>query len=312
MRQLCIALAVVAGCGFEHGRFNSRNDASSIDVASRDAYVDARIIDAQNAVPDAMVDAPPAIVDTDMDTIADAVDNCPAIANTNQRNHDGDTPGDVCDRCPHLANNLDPDGDSDGVGDACDPRPATAGDLFVLFEGFYDATGTTAWATTGVGTWTVANGFATQSATTTGVSTFGPTTVITRTAVTTQLRVIAFGSGTGFSTPAISVVAGVAGTGQAYYCSASLGNGISIYSTADWVGGFNINSTMWPGTFTNNSEIRLTETLQGTTENCTAVQGTFSASVPPTGTGPIGGAAKLSTTTASASFDYLFVVTIGA
>ncbi|MFT5563059.1 MAG: hypothetical protein ACI9Z9_002944 [Litorivivens sp.] len=80
--------------------------------------------------------------DRDNDTIADASDNCPDIANVGQSDTDGDNIGDACDNdldgdgvrngsdnCPENFNpdqkNTDPDQDAavDGAttGDACDP-----------------------------------------------------------------------------------------------------------------------------------------------------------------------------------------------
>jgi hypothetical protein len=41
--------------------------------------------------------------DSDADTIPDASDNCPAIANFDQHDGDGDRVGDACDRCPASA-----------------------------------------------------------------------------------------------------------------------------------------------------------------------------------------------------------------
>lgn len=63
----------------------------------------------------------PIIVDTDKDTIADATDNCPTVANQNQANYDGDTQGDACDT----------DDDNDGILDTaeksgCVLNPATS------------------------------------------------------------------------------------------------------------------------------------------------------------------------------------------
>ena len=83
----------------------------------------------------------PTIVDTDGDSIADAVDNCPAAANASQADADGDGSGDACDaitppdapadndgdgvadtidNCPTTANADQRDTDNDGLGDACD------------------------------------------------------------------------------------------------------------------------------------------------------------------------------------------------
>lgn len=101
-------------------------DAGTVDL---DAEIDAAI----DAAPDVMTTP----TDLDGDTIPNASDNCPMVANTDQRDHDGDMVGDVCDNCPHVANPgqlalLD----GDLVGDACDPDNART-DTLVYFEGFY-------------------------------------------------------------------------------------------------------------------------------------------------------------------------------
>ena len=71
--------------------------------------------------------------DDDGDGIADGVDNCPLIANSDQANADGDSAGDVCDtdddgdgvadgadNCPLMANSDQANADGDSVGDVCD------------------------------------------------------------------------------------------------------------------------------------------------------------------------------------------------
>jgi Thrombospondin type 3 repeat len=57
--------------------------------------------------------------DQDDDSIPDTADNCPTIANPDQRDLDGDGLGDVCDSCPTHRPTQDRDGD--GIDDACDP-----------------------------------------------------------------------------------------------------------------------------------------------------------------------------------------------
>ncbi len=61
---------------------------------------------------DGGVDSPPAH-DEDGDGIADLIDNCPHVANTDQADMDGD-----------------------GVGDVCDPNPTVARDHLVFFDPF--------------------------------------------------------------------------------------------------------------------------------------------------------------------------------
>jgi len=46
-------------------------------------------------------------MDTDNDGVADDIDNCPFVANTDQLNTDADTLGDACE----------PDDDNDGIAD---------------------------------------------------------------------------------------------------------------------------------------------------------------------------------------------------
>ena len=74
--------------------------------------------------------------DTDGDGISDSRDNCPALANPEQKNivSPGNTIGDACDdtdndgpydatdNCPTTPNNDQADTDGDGTGDACDEQ----------------------------------------------------------------------------------------------------------------------------------------------------------------------------------------------
>jgi len=59
--------------------------------------------------------------DTDGDGIADKYDNCPFVANRDQKDTDGDGIGDACDNCPTVANPTQSDINGNGIGDACDP-----------------------------------------------------------------------------------------------------------------------------------------------------------------------------------------------
>ena len=60
------------------------------------------------------------ITDYDNDGIANADDNCPFIANSDQKDSDGDLVGDACDNCRYISNPNQTDSDGDLLGDACD------------------------------------------------------------------------------------------------------------------------------------------------------------------------------------------------
>jgi len=302
------AFALLAGCSFPNGQGSGVQDAPRIDAPA----IDTSMIDVPMMMIDGAIDSPAQPADTDADGIPDATDNCPTVANANQRNHDGDAKGDACDACPHLASAIDPDGDLDGVGDACDPRPTTPGDSIALFEGFYDASSINAWTING-GSWSVANGVLSQTSTATNDVSLVVPGNITRAAVTTSAKVVGFGTPTGSpsSRAHVSVTAGVA-FNQAYWCSIydAFGTPDEIYATTTVAGNTNYPNTNWPGTFGVNSEMRLTVALIGTNNICTVVQGNVTASVMGN-IGPTSGQVQVATRTAAANFDYLFVVAIG-
>ena len=55
--------------------------------------------------------------------VPDAIDNCPELANPDQRDTDRDGIGDACDRCPTVAGASNHDEDNDSIGDLCDDCP---------------------------------------------------------------------------------------------------------------------------------------------------------------------------------------------
>ena len=66
-----------------------------------------------------------AIVDTDLDGVPDATDNCDFRPNPDQADVDGDGVGDVCDNCPSKPNTTQTDTNRNGVGDACEGQVTT-------------------------------------------------------------------------------------------------------------------------------------------------------------------------------------------
>jgi MYXO-CTERM domain-containing protein len=67
-----------------------------------------------------------ACFDTDKDGKSDAKDNCPAVPNADQADQDGDGVGDACDNCAEVVNADQADKDTDGKGDVCDNCPSKA------------------------------------------------------------------------------------------------------------------------------------------------------------------------------------------
>jgi hypothetical protein len=171
-----------------------------------------------------------------------------------------------------------------------------AGDQRILFEGFYDATSIMGWTAGGNGTWSVANGVLTQSSTnnSTTTNTLSPPGSVARAAVTAGVHVIALGNNQSYW---CSVVRDDNGTNKVY---ATTINGLSQ----------NFPNTGWAGTFAANSDLRLDLALLGGNNVCTATQGATTATIQGN-TNNVGGSVSVATRTASASFDYLFVVSIG-
>ncbi len=79
--------------------------------------------------------------DEDEDGICVPQDNCPEVANPDQRDTDGDGVGDVCDNCPANANADQADEDGDGRGDVCqecEPSPEVCNGLDDDCDGVLD------------------------------------------------------------------------------------------------------------------------------------------------------------------------------
>ena len=98
--------------------------------------------DMNSTEPDAGPVEPP-VDDLDLDGVPDDEDNCPDVANADQRDEDENGVGDLCellpeedddqdgvlnrdDNCPLVANNSQTDDDDDGIGNRCDNCPDVA------------------------------------------------------------------------------------------------------------------------------------------------------------------------------------------
>jgi hypothetical protein len=136
----------------------------------------------------------------------------------------------------------------------------------------------------------------------------------TRAAITAGIKVIAFGSpNSNFEDPHISVASGVTNA-QSFWCSpVKEGNNASIYASIFRpMGQPQFPKSNWTGTFAATSELRITDQVIGSTNTCTAVQGATTGTSNGSFNGaPAIGAVQVATRTASASFDYVFVVSIG-
>lgn len=58
--------------------------------------------------------------DPDNDGVSNSMDNCPSMANPDQKDQDQDGIGDACDNCPTVVNTNQSDSNKNMVGDACE------------------------------------------------------------------------------------------------------------------------------------------------------------------------------------------------
>ena len=252
-------------------------------------------------------------VDTDGDTVLDADDNCPAVANTNQRDHDADLRGDACDLCPHVADEAG-DGDGDQIGDACDPR--IGADSVVVFDGFYDDSTALGWAKAG-GAWSLAGGKLRQTMTSTWAF-IGPTTPIGRLYADYAFTPLTVGpayivqtqNGPATIQPSVGNFGGVVQQSRNYGCAITRDPGNRVTAWAN-VGGNNSNSPKtWGGDLVANQTYRIVENM-ATQNRCDFYQGAVTDS-DSENLGATDGTFSLSVAASTVEIDYVFLVAIGS
>jgi hypothetical protein len=272
MRAWALAGGLLAGCGFTHGTI------------------------ADDATPDTPGDQ-------DGDGILDQDDNCPTVANADQRDFDQDGRGDVCDLCPHIANDSGKDGDGDGIGDECDPQPTVGTDRRVWFEAFYDASSITSWTPGAPGTWTWDSRHVEQNSALPGDRMLVAPGTFQRISVATQFEVGALSS-----SAAIGFCTGVA-SGQQYCCDLQTGPQLVVLSLSAGKGAEP--TTGWAGTFMAGSKIQLVQN-PAADDRCDASQGGATHATINAFIGPTAGQLELFTSGAAAAYDYVFVVELGS
>ncbi|MFN0246807.1 MAG: thrombospondin type 3 repeat-containing protein [Kofleriaceae bacterium] len=255
-----------------------------------------------------MIDADPT-ADTDGDGVFDVADNCPTLANSDQRDYDTDQRGDPCDRCPHIADASDPDQDNDGVGDDCDPYPADGGEVRQRWTSFHAVTEINGWSA--ISAWDVNTmGVApTSSIVTSGLQ---PTTPTGKLAASTMVRI----DNTFGENDAAGVCMADTFTGNEYYCCALFGanGGLELRIENRWDGGSDQSTVAWPGSTTVGTRIAISGAILDEETRCVFEEVGGNAPVVRTGnrgeSAPTG-RPTIYTDRVIASFRYLFVVSVG-
>jgi hypothetical protein len=257
--------------------------------------------------------------DSDGDGFPDLTDNCADVGNADQRDHDDDGRGDACDVCPHLID-TGKDTDLDGVGDACDPRPTESGDRIAFFEGFYAAP---AWqAVIGSNSWQAVDGTLRQQRTDAAYQLvrdddpdLGEVFVDAR----VRINAISNNSSTRRST---GIVAAFRDPNHYMFCglAAAQPSGVEVNAgevSTDFFGVAHYDFT--PGAFPApmtgewlTLQARTKQTDDGTRIECTSHRAGVTGMASYDGDADLEGDIGIRTNGADASFDYVFVVAVGA
>lgn len=250
--------------------------------------------------------------DADGDTVPDAVDNCPQLANLDQRNHDGDLKGDACDGCPHLTSSTDPDIDGDGVGDACDPNASSPTELRFGWTGFDDPMLPNGWVADSA-TWSIAGGKLRLDATG-RIVTVGPAAATVATLVASGSQVVMLGApfdNAGNTVyPTLGTATGyVLGT-QEYACFTFKDSTNHLAATAYFSGSNRQSNVTWLGDFSVGAMFEVVQKIVG--NNRCEILRVAPASVTATDNEQIGpsatGRAVAFAATSIVEVDYVFIV----
>jgi hypothetical protein len=253
-------------------------------------------------------------VDADGDAVLDADDNCPSVANTDQRDHDEDLRGDACDLCPHVAD-ADGDGDGDQIGDACDPR--IGADSLVVFDGFYDDSAALGWVKA-AGTWSLAGGKLRQTMTNTWAF-IGPAAPIGRIYADYAFTPLTVGpaftiqtpNGPATIQPSVGNFGGVVQQSRNYGCAITRDPGNRVTAWANVNGNNNNSPKNWGGDLVATQTYRIVENM-ATQNRCDFWQGTAVTDTDSENLGATDGTFTFSVAASTVEIDYVFIVAIGS